>query len=90
MSSYNVILSRSTIKSLKKIDARYINKIKIFLKQLENGPYVADFDIKKMVGEDYMYRCRIGIYRVVYIVKNSEVTIVVLDIDHRKDIYRQM
>ncbi len=88
MNNYFVILSRNSLKSLKKIDARYLEKIKDFLKGLEIGPYVNGYDIKKMAGEMDMYRCRIGIYRIVYIVKNSEVTIVVLDIDHRKDIYK--
>ncbi len=88
MNNYYVILSRNSIKSLNKIDVKYTDKIKTFLKSLEMGPYVNGYDIKKMAGEDGMYRCRIGVYRVVYTVKNNEVIIVVLDIDHRKDIYK--
>ena len=88
MPKYNIILSRAATKSFKKIDQRYAGKIKEFLKDLENGPFLEHYDIKKMVSEDDMYRCRIGIYRVVYSVQDEIVTIIVLDIDHRKDVYR--
>ena len=37
-------------------------------------------------GDDPVYRIRSGDYRVLYVVR--EPTIVILDIDHRKDVYR--
>jgi mRNA interferase RelE/StbE len=37
-------------------------------------------------GEEEVHRIRSGDYRVLYVVR--EPTIVILDIDHRKDIYR--
>lgn len=37
-------------------------------------------------GENPVYRIRQGDYRVLYVVRESAV--VILDIDHRKDIYR--
>lgn len=39
-------------------------------------------------GEDRIYRIRSGDYRVLFTVRNSPDHIVVLDIGHRKDIYR--
>ena len=39
-------------------------------------------------NEERVYRIRSGDYRVLYVVRNNPSHIVVLDIDHRKDIYR--
>lgn len=37
-------------------------------------------------GEEDVWRIRSGDYRVLYVVR--DITVVILDIDHRKDIYR--
>ena len=39
-------------------------------------------------GEDQVYRIRSGDYRVLYTVRNNPSQIIVLDINHRKDVYR--
>ena len=45
--------------------------------------------IRGMSGdEERVYRIRSGDYRVLYVVRNNPGHIVVLDIDHRKDVYR--
>jgi mRNA interferase RelE/StbE len=45
---------------------------------------------KKLRGAcgDPVYRVRQGDYRILYVVRNNPSQIVVLDIDHRKDVYR--
>jgi mRNA interferase RelE/StbE len=42
---------------------------------------------KKLVGDD-AYRIRVGDYRVVYDVTHKVLTILVLRVAHRKDVYR--
>lgn len=39
-------------------------------------------------GEEQVHRIRSGDYRVLYIVRDNLSCVVVLDIDHRKDVYR--
>ena len=39
-------------------------------------------------GEENVYRLRSGDYRILYTVRSNPNHIVVLDIDHRKDVYR--
>lgn len=41
-----------------------------------------------MDGEHFVYRVRQGDYRVLYSIRNNPDQIVILDIGHRKDIYR--
>lgn len=39
-------------------------------------------------GEERVYRIRSGDYRVLYVTRTNPDHVVVLDIDHRKDVYR--
>ena len=39
-------------------------------------------------GEYPVYRVRQGKYRILYVIRNNPDQIVILDIDHRKDVYR--
>ena len=39
-------------------------------------------------GEERVYRIRSGDYRVLYVARKNPDHVVVLDIDHRKDVYR--
>lgn len=39
-------------------------------------------------GEDPVYRVRQGDYRILYVVRNNPDQIIVLDIGHRKDVYK--
>ncbi len=39
-----------------------------------------------MAGNDCVWRIRSGDYRILYVVRSME--IIVIDIDHRKDVYR--
>ena len=42
----------------------------------------------KLSGEENAYRTRVGKYRIVYEIFDSQVLVSVINVDHRKDIYR--
>ena len=78
---------KSALKSLKKIDATSQERILKAVLQLKENPYPAGH--KKLKGQDQeLCRIRVGDYRVIYIIENGELTIFVLTIGHRKDVYR--
>lgn len=55
-----------------------------FLKtQPRNGP-----NIKSMKGMPNTYRLRVQDYRIVYEIIQSELVVLIVDVDHRKNIYR--
>ena len=39
-------------------------------------------------GDEPVYRVRQGVYRILYTVRNNPKQVIVLDIGHRKDVYR--
>ena len=43
----------------------------------------------KLAGEPDLYRIRVGDYRIVYQLTNQALTVLVVSIGHRKDIYRK-
>ena len=43
---------------------------------------------RKMVGSEALYRVRVGNYRVIYEIQNKILTVFIIKIGHRKDIYR--
>ncbi|MGJ3243681.1 MAG: type II toxin-antitoxin system RelE family toxin [Opitutales bacterium] len=85
MASYKVEFSKSArmdFKGLPKNDAlRILEKIK----SLESDP--RPLGSKKLKGEE-SYRIRIGMYRVIYDIRDSLLVVLVLRVGHRKEIYR--
>ncbi|MGC8643717.1 MAG: type II toxin-antitoxin system RelE family toxin [Isosphaeraceae bacterium] len=44
--------------------------------------------VKKLSGEEDLYRIRVGSHRVIYAIRDDRLIVLVLRIGHRKDIYR--
>jgi mRNA interferase RelE/StbE len=85
---YKIFIGRTaekTIKSLDKSNQIYIlSKIKELIKDKHS------LDIKKLKGFDKFYRIRSGNYRIVYEVQHKIITIQILFIGHRKEIYKEL
>lgn len=83
---YTVKVTPKARKSLEKIDPVFAKKIRDRLRSLEDNP--RPHDCLKLEGSENAYRTRIGRYRIVYEIYEKKVFIVVVNIDHRKDVYR--
>ncbi|HZR48461.1 MAG TPA: type II toxin-antitoxin system RelE/ParE family toxin [Streptosporangiaceae bacterium] len=57
---------------------------------LGEDPRRPDADIKKLVGYEDRYRLRVGDYRVIYQVVDTQLIILVVGVGHRREIYRAM
>jgi len=44
--------------------------------------------VKKLSGSDDIYRMRVGDYRVLYTIQDQVVTVAIVRVGHRRDIYR--
>ena len=44
--------------------------------------------VKKLQGEEGIWRLRVGDYRVLYTIQHQELVILVLKIGHRREVYR--
>ena len=45
-------------------------------------------DVKALHGEKGFYRVRVGDYRIVYRIEDTIITVIIVWIRHRKDVYR--
>jgi mRNA interferase RelE/StbE len=46
--------------------------------------------VKQLKGSDYLYRIRVGAYRVVYRIHDNELEILIIRVRHRSEVYRNL
>ena len=84
MPNYTILLSKKAQKQLDKLPDNIAEPIFVAISLLEIDPRPSG--CKKLQGRDG-YRIRIGNYRVIYDVYDSELVIDVITLGYRKDIY---
>jgi len=82
---YKLLIDDRVVKDLWKIDRVWRVKILTTIKtKLIENPYLG----KKLVGDlSPYYRLRVGDYRVLYEIIENEVTVIVVKVKHRKNVY---
>ena len=84
MEEYKVFFKKSVEKDLKKIPNKFLSKILEKIAALKNNSKPEGSE--KLTGHD-LYRIRQGTYRIVYSIQDNELTIWVIKVGHRKEIY---
>ena len=86
LSIYKIVLDKKVIKDLKKIDKTWQKKI---IQTIETTLTTQPYSGKKLVGNlsDY-FRLRVGDYRIIYEIFDDIVTVEIIKIKHRKNIYK--
>lgn len=82
---YEIEIERSALRALKKIPVSDRNKVIYAIERLASTP--RPVGAKKLIGRDG-WRIRIGCYRIIYEIKDHIFHLLILDVGHRKDIYR--
>lgn len=85
--TYVIRFKKTAFSELKKLPTNVQLRIDDALKIFGNDPYNRALNIKKLKGYEFLFRLRIGDYRVLYEVHKREVIIFVIRIGHCKDIY---
>jgi mRNA interferase RelE/StbE len=85
VSKYHLKIKRSAEKELEALPYKVILKIKADVLSLAEDPFPKGH--KKLKGLKDMYRIRVGDYRIIYTIHPQIITIEILKIGHRKDIY---
>ncbi len=80
-------LKYTALKSLKKIDSKYRQLIIEKISNLAKNPNETT-NVKAWKGLSGYYRLRVANYRVIYELQDEQLVILIIDINHRKDIYR--
>ncbi|MEA3513995.1 MAG: type II toxin-antitoxin system RelE/ParE family toxin [Nanoarchaeota archaeon] len=82
--SFEVTFSDFADKQLSKLPLYVQNRIVSTLKRCQIRPHT---HVKKLVGSKY-FRLRVGDYRVIMDILNNKLIIHVIEVGHRKNIYK--
>ena len=85
MAAYKVYFKESVEKDFSSIPKKDLLKILRRIKALANNPRPSGCE--KLTGRD-RYRVRQGRYRIVYSIQDGELTVWVVKVGHRKEVYR--
>ena len=85
MAAYKVYFKASVEKDFTTIPKKDLKKILKRIGELADNPRPSGCE--KLTGQE-RYRLRQGRYRIVYSIQDDELTVWVVKVGHRKDIYR--
>lgn len=85
---YKVGYESAARKELNKLDRQIARRIARTISALGTDPRPAG--CRRLVGYDNLWRIRIGDYRVIYTIKDTELIILVLRIAHRSEVYKRI
>ena len=85
MAGYEIFFRESVWKELRKVPKADLKKILSRIEQLGNDP--RPMGCEELTGHE-LYRVRQGNYRIVYSIQDNELTVWVVKVGHRKDVYR--
>ena len=83
---YSVFLLSRAVRQVELLEVSIRNRLQEWILKLQENPRPANS--KKLAGREG-WRLRIGNYRVLYEVDDKAKSVTILDVGHRKDIYRR-
>jgi mRNA interferase RelE/StbE len=82
---WQVILQRQAQRQLRKLPKDVLKRIAAALDRISEDPYVGD----PLQGFEYR-KWRVGEWRIIYLIEDDKLIILVVDLDHRREIYRRL
>ena len=85
---YKIILLRDAEKFYRKLfttNKKLFQRIDNALETLKANPFKGKPLKDRLKGK---YSLRVGVYRIIYSIEKQEITIYILDIAHRREVYR--
>jgi mRNA interferase RelE/StbE len=87
MTNYRIQFKASAAKEFKKLPLSVKQRVSISLDNLQQNPRPSG--VKKLQGEQALYRVRVGEYRIVFTIDDDEKIIKITRIRHRQDVYKE-
>lgn len=85
MTIYRIEFAPTAARTFKKLSPEIQNRLSKTIDKLTGNPLPNG--VKKLAGEDNLFRVRVGDYRIIYQLKSNELIILVVRVGHRRDIY---
>lgn len=87
MASYELVFKKSVAKDLRAFPNQDVKRIMQRIRSLADDPRPAGCE--KLSGQE-RYRVRQGVYRIVYEIEDDKLTVLIVKVGHRRDVYRDI
>lgn len=87
MANYKIEIKKSAIKEIENLPKKTLARVIEQIKTLSDDP--RPNGCKKLSGDE-KYRIRVGDYRILYLIEEKIITVFVVKIAHRKEVYRML
>lgn len=87
MSGYRVQIEPEAWDVLMQLPERDAKRVFDAIEDLESVPRPAG--AKKLSGEDGVYRARVGSYRILYDIYDSELVVLIIKVGNRREVYKK-
>jgi mRNA interferase RelE/StbE len=87
MASYELVFKKSVAKDLRAFPKHDVKRLMQRIRALADAPRAAGCE--KLSGQE-RYRIRQGAHRIVYAIEDHQLTVVVVKVAHRRDVYRKL
>lgn len=87
MANYKIEIKKSAAKEIENLPSAILKRVIAHIQELANEP--RPIGCKKLSGDE-KYRIRVGDYRILYEIEDEVVTVYVVKVAHRKEVYRML
>jgi mRNA interferase RelE/StbE len=88
MTRYRIEITREALRTLAKLDKPVRRRVQAAIDGLSEQPRPPG--VLALQGLRRAYRLRVGDYRMIYTVDDGRLTILMVDLGHRREIYREL
>ncbi len=85
MAKYRIKIKKSALKEIKSLPVKALKAVLKRIDSLINNP--RPLDCKKLCAQE-KYRIRVGDYRILYSIENDVLTVYIVKVGHRKNVYK--
>ncbi len=83
---WSVSYTAEAVRSLSRMDPRIAKRIRSKVLALARDPNAPNNNIKKLTGVEG-FRLRVGDWRVVYVLRHQALSVIVIRVGHRSEVY---
>ncbi len=84
---YRIHIRKRAVKALSALPTTDKIRIRNAIDKLADDPRPPG--VRKLADKHQLYRLRIGYYRIIYQINDQELLVLVVNVGHRRDIYRR-
>ena len=84
--TYRIGYTPKALKQIDRLDKPIVQRVRLFMDRLgQQNPRLVG---KPLTGDSGFWRYRVGDYRILVSIEDEEMLVLVIEVDHRRQVYR--